>query len=216
MNITITYAFTDFFLDPSRDRLSALISGLAAAMHILPEEDDTVDFKKEWTSKESLARHILAMANSGGGIIIHGADQADGKFVAAGLPSRKDKAEINKQVKDSVPDNLEWELRDFVYRDDHPELPGKISQVILISDKYDIIPFVSKKDGTGIYKNRICCRQRTESEEANNDRYKRCSSVGCLPVITLQENCVSIWRSLRNYMLLLISASAILLDCNFR
>ena len=60
-------------------------------------ELDFVDFKKEWCAFSKIARHILAMANSKGGIIIIGVEEtSNNELIPSGIKQVKDKADIKQ------------------------------------------------------------------------------------------------------------------------
>ena len=63
-------------------------------------EEDQLDFKKEWEDNEKISKHLLAMANSGGGCIVFGVHQLDdGSFQIDGIEKLKDAAELKKGIK---------------------------------------------------------------------------------------------------------------------
>jgi hypothetical protein len=72
--------FVEFFADPPRDKLRVVLKDVAGEMRQL-------DFKAEWPKAGPMAKHILAMGNSGGGCLVIGAeekaDKASGVFGAA-------------------------------------------------------------------------------------------------------------------------------------
>lgn len=80
--------FAQFFTAPTREALRELLRRNIG-------ETDYLDFKADWPALPKLARHILALANSGGGALVVGvSQQTDGSLVPSGLPSIKDKAEL--------------------------------------------------------------------------------------------------------------------------
>ena len=113
-----------------------------------------------------MARHLLAMANGTGGIIIYGVEDKNGVFVASGVLKKRDKADISKGLKSYIPAKLLWDVKDFTYPEDH-KLTGRIFQVVIVSYDSGIIPMLSMRDGTGINQNRIYVRRMAKSTEAN-------------------------------------------------
>lgn len=159
MAIASRDAFTDFFRDPSRETLQEIIT-----LH--PEETNSIDFKKDWDESPKIARHLLAMANGTGGIIIHGVEETNGVFATNGVLNKRDKADIAKGLNSYLPAKLIWDVKDFTYPENH-ELTGKIFQIVIVNYNPGIIPLVSMSDGTGINQNRIYVRRMTESAEAS-------------------------------------------------
>src|SRR4051794_32731053 len=85
---------------PSRERLRELLKNNYG-------EFTECDFKEKWPSDTSLAKHILAMANSGGGIIIVGVrENNDRTLEPIGLAELSDKEEIYKGVERYLPNVL--------------------------------------------------------------------------------------------------------------
>lgn len=66
-------AFAQFFENPSREALRQLLVDHTG-------EHDELDFKSELIEKSQLAKHILAMANKSGGIIIFGVKEDNGQL----------------------------------------------------------------------------------------------------------------------------------------
>jgi hypothetical protein len=77
--------FAEFFEDPSKDKLGALLRENDG-------ESKNLDFKEAWPTMPALAKQILAMANSGGGCLVLGVkENEDGTFEPVGLPSFTDR-----------------------------------------------------------------------------------------------------------------------------
>jgi hypothetical protein len=95
-------AMACFFESPTRETLRELLR-----THL--GEFDECDFKAEWPPQLSnIARHILGIANSGGGVIVVGmAEKTDDKSLQpVGLTTVLDKAEFHKGVEKYLPDGL--------------------------------------------------------------------------------------------------------------
>lgn len=133
-------------------------------------EEDYLDFKREWPDKEKEARHILAMANSGGGCIIFGVSQNDdGSFEIRGLDILKDAANLKNEVKGYLPSSLKYHVKDFFYNSsEYDAMIGKKFQILIVEDIPLKLPFVCCKDGEKIKDGDIYVRKGTESERANN------------------------------------------------
>ena len=97
----------EILTNPTRENFRVLLQN-----HL--GEEDYLDFKKEWPDKEKEARHILAMANSGGGCIVFGVTQnEDGTFDITGLDKFKDAANLRNEVKGYLPAPLSYYIKDF-------------------------------------------------------------------------------------------------------
>jgi predicted HTH transcriptional regulator len=161
-------AFAKFFEAPTRERLRDVLKGNIG-------ETDYLDFKREWPENTKLAKHILALANSGGGAIIVGVDQKeDGSADSVGLPCLIDKDKIYKGVKAYLPAETQVDLFDFSYQDsEYPAIKGKNFQVLLVESDPKYLPLLSRKEGDGIKANTIYVRKGTSSDEATHDDVQR-------------------------------------------
>ncbi|MEZ4972484.1 MAG: ATP-binding protein [Cyclobacteriaceae bacterium] len=131
-------------------------------------ETDNVDYKVDFNNYAKLSRHILAIANTGGGLIIVGVAQSreTGQIDPIGLDRFVDKADIYKGIQKYVPNYLEFDVLDFEYTEsEYEKLKGKKIQVISIKYEPKYIPFISIKAGEGILENKIYVRKGTQSIE---------------------------------------------------
>ena len=79
-------------------------------------EHNAIDFKGQWIEDASLAKEMLAMANTQGGIIVFGVAENDDKSVRVdGLSEIKDKAVISNGIKNYISTNLKYDIYDFSY-----------------------------------------------------------------------------------------------------
>ena len=100
MNRALHSDSEEFFEKPSKKKLKNVLS-----KHF--GEFDHVDFKGAWPEASSLARHVLAMANSEGGALIFGVRQDKaGVFHADGLGKFEDKATVKDGLKKHISDAL--------------------------------------------------------------------------------------------------------------
>lgn len=152
-------------------------------------EEDYLDFKKMWETDEKMAKHILAMANSGGGCIIVGIEQkGDGSFDICGLNSLKDKANLKEGIKGIIPDSLEYMIKDFKFdSSEYEKMKNKKFQVLFIKDNPKDLPYICRKNGTSIKDGDIYVRSGTESIKANNFQLEK--------MIDRKLNALSIPRS---------------------
>lgn len=133
-------------------------------------EEDQLDFKKDWESDEKIAKHLLAMANSGGGCIIFGVTQNDdGSFEIEGIDNLKDSADLKKGIKKFIPDALKYYLKDFKYESsEYDKMKNKKFQILVVEDDPKNLPYICCKDGTNIKDGDVYIRSGTESKKAGN------------------------------------------------
>lgn len=152
-------SFEDFFESPTHRKLETLLYSQGG-------EYDNLDYKAEWPEYPKVARHILAIGNCGGGVLVLGVSQrADGSLATIGLERIQDKAEISKGLSKYLPKPLEWYVHDFAFEEG--PLIGKKFQVIMVEYRPEILPLVSEAEGKGIRQAAIYARRGTSSEEAD-------------------------------------------------
>lgn len=134
-------------------------------------EHDYLDFKEAYIDGSKLAKEFLSIANYGGGVIIFGVkENDDGSFSCNGIQPLRDKAEIGNSISKYVPSSLNYEIHDFSYdASEYQALIGKSFQIIIVEDNPQFLPYLSKRDGSGIKTSRIYTRRNTECAEADND-----------------------------------------------
>jgi predicted HTH transcriptional regulator len=154
--------FANFFAQPTREALRELLRKNIG-------ETDYLDFKSSWPETAKLARHILALANSGGGALVVGVTQeSDGRLTPTGLPSIKDKAVIIPPLSAYLPKSVEFQILDFAFTaSEYEALVGKAFQVLLVEDVPKQLPFLAMKDATGVRANAVYIRSGTSSTEAS-------------------------------------------------
>lgn len=157
--------FAVFLEEPSREGLRSLLRD-----HL--GETNGCDFKKAWPTYPKLSRHILALANSGGGCLIIGVEEkADKTFEPVGLDEIIDKGDIHKSIEKFIPAQLLYVVMDFFFQEsEYPKIRGRRFQVLVVEDTPNYLPFVAKSDGDGIRKNAIYIRHFTNSQEANYEQ----------------------------------------------
>ena len=161
-------SFTSFFESPTRVSLRELL-------RINYGEADHLDFKDSWPDLSKVAKHVLAIANSGGGAIIVGVKEIDdGTLDPVGLADLQDKADIEKKLNNYLPERLRHEVLNFTYDDsEYAIIQGKKFQVVIVESDENQIPYLAKRGGKEIRNNRIYVRRGTESVEANDDEIQR-------------------------------------------
>jgi hypothetical protein len=162
-------AFARFFEAPSREGLRDLLRENLG-------EANEVDFKREWPEKSKLAKHVLGLANFGGGCIVIGVRQEEGDLHPDGLSALTDKTEILSNLGNYMPDTLmrQVEILDFPYQEsEYPKLKDKSFQVLFVEDDPLHLPFVAMKGGTHLRGNAIYIRRGVATEEANHEEFQR-------------------------------------------
>lgn len=70
-------------------------------------EHNSIDFKEKWIEPTKLVKEMLAIANSGGGIIIFGVKEKEDKsFSYDGIEEIVDKAKISNDIKNYISTEL--------------------------------------------------------------------------------------------------------------
>lgn len=135
------------------------------------------DFKAQWLAHPKTARHLLGMANSGGGCIVVGVLEMEDKTLQpAGLDALIDKASVVAGIRKYIPDNLleDIEILDFGYEDsEYPKIKGRKFQVVFVGDDPEHLPFISRADGEDIRESVIYVRKGTATVEAGYEDLQR-------------------------------------------
>ena len=148
--------------NPSRDGFKTFLKESCGEL-------DNIDFKEKWITKGKLAKIMLAMANTGGGVIVLGIQEnKDDNYLAVGIDELKDAADVEKEIKKLVPRNLSYSVLNFIYDDEiYGEYAGKKFQAIIIADAPEQLPFFSIGASDDIEKDCVCVRRGTSSEKAS-------------------------------------------------
>jgi predicted HTH transcriptional regulator len=162
--------FARFFENPTRETLRELLKKNVGELPYC-------DFKEQWPEFSKLARHLLGLANSGGGCIIIGvAEREDKTFEPKGVDTLMDKADILNGVKRFLPPVFinDLSILDFAFdASEYPTLVGKKFQVVFVEDNPRHLPFVSTGEADGICRNTIYVRRATSTDEANYEELQR-------------------------------------------
>ena len=150
--------------EPTLDKFREFLHGQTG-------EHNSIDFKSQWIEDAALAKEILAMANSHGGIVVFGVAENDDKSIRIdGLPKIKDKAVVSNEIKNFISSNLKYEIYDFSYAtSEYEALNGKHFQMLVVEDTPEHIPFLSKKESGSLKQNMIYIRRGTSCETANEE-----------------------------------------------
>jgi predicted HTH transcriptional regulator len=163
---TIKEEFAQFYEDPTREGLRELLRDNLG-------EFPNLDFKEQWPAFPKLARHLLGLANLGGGCIIIGvAEKEDKSLESVGIDDLIDKSSVTNGIKKFLPNTLleNIDIGDFKYEvAEYPKLIDKKFQTIFVTSDAKHLPFVAMADGDGIRNNAIYTRRGPSTEEANYD-----------------------------------------------
>lgn len=169
MNIQIKDRLYDEFLkEPTKDNFCEFVKNNCG-------EFNEVDYKKTWPDKGKLAKIILAMANSHGGIIIIGVEeQSDGKIIPLGLENFRDKADVNNDISKYILPSLDYEIYDFSYDGaEYSLMENRKFQMVVIHDTPERLPFISLAETTNLDKDTIYIRRGTKCEKANSTEIEK-------------------------------------------
>lgn len=157
----------DFLKDPVHANLKELLLRNTG-------ETDFLDFKAKWIDLSKLAKHILAIANSGGGCIVVGVSQKDdGSSSLDGLSDEEflDKADIDNKLEHYLPKWLTYRTEDFIFDHTAEEpLKNKKFQVLIIEYDTKYVPYTSIVSRGELRYGAIYVRQGTKSLEASHEK----------------------------------------------
>ncbi len=155
--------FACFLEEPTRDRLREVLKEQFGEFHNL-------DFKADWPEDAKLAKHILGMANSGGGCLVLGVSETPSKtHQPTGLAHARDKADFQNGLQGILPAALldQMLVLDFQYAaSEYPALVGKIFQTVIVPDDPQNLPFLAAGETTGIRRTEIYIRRMASTAPA--------------------------------------------------
>jgi predicted HTH transcriptional regulator len=163
----VPFVLQNFLKNPSHENLKEVLLQNSG-------ETDFLDFKMKWSDFSKLAKHILAIANSGGGSIIVGVSQnEDGSASLIGVKDEHyiDKADIDNKLQHLLPKYLKYRVEDFYFSNcEITVLNGKLFQVLLIEYDPKYVPYTSISNRNELRYGAIYIRQGTKSLEATNEK----------------------------------------------
>lgn len=154
----------DLLKEPSLDRLREFL-------HNHTGEHNSIDFKKEWIEYDKLAKLMLSLANSKGGIVLFGvAEKEDGSAECVGIEQLRDKADVDKDIRKFLSTDLKYEIHDFTYEtSEYKVLEGKSFQMMVVEDVPEHIPFMALRESDLLKCNEIYVRCGTSCEKASQE-----------------------------------------------
>lgn len=160
-----------FVAEPTREGLQELIRFFGG-------EFDQYELKEAWPPLPRMAKTALAIANSGGGVILFGI--RDATLEPVGLLELASKQAVFDTFRSYIPAPLlnEITLLDFDYADaSYEPLRGRQIQVLAVPDLPEHIPFVCEeewhKDDEHVRRGAIYVRSGTNTREGNYDQVQR-------------------------------------------
>lgn len=108
-------------------------------------EADNCECKLKWPEGAKLAKHILAIANSGGGAILAGFKDNNSRMEPVGVPVSLDHTELLHSIDRYIPNQLQSALKPLTIpydQSEHQPLVGKTFQILIVPDLPRFIPFM--------------------------------------------------------------------------
>jgi len=158
----------ELFQKPSRESFREYFQNSTGEMN-------DIDFKAQLEADSKLAKHILGIANYGGGAIVFGVKQEnDDSLEYVGVTYIMDKADITKKLSAFIPSNLNYDIHEFEFEgSEYEKLQHKKFQMLIILDTPSDLPFFAKKDGENIKKDDVYYRHGTNTVKADSTQIKK-------------------------------------------
>lgn len=117
----------ELFQRPSRESFREYFQNSTGEMN-------DIDFKAQLEADSKLAKHILGIANYGGGAIVFGVKQeSDGSLEYVGVANIMDKADVAKKLNAFIPSNLNYDVHEFAFEgSEYEKLKNKKFQMLII------------------------------------------------------------------------------------
>ena len=201
MNPQIRDKFYDEFIkEPTRDNFLRFINSNCGEM-------DELDFKSTWIDGPTLAKIMLAMGNSMGGIILIGVkeDNNSNTIELCGIDKLKDKADINNSISKYIPSELAYTVYDFVYDDStvYPNATGKKFQMVHIFRSPRNVPFISMGTSGGkIESGVIYIRRGTKCEKITSKELEQLLELRLSSIADETESTLSLQQHLEQLKIL--------------
>lgn len=150
--------FAKLFDDPNRVTLKDSL------MNLTTEYDD-FEFKEIEIKDYILAKHIIGMANTNGGIIILGVEDTENGLKPCGLEKTTDITDMKKQLAKYLPHELTYDIHQIDYdeRGEWGDLKNKSFKIIKIEFTPEYIPFLPIKGSENYERTDIFCRKNSST-----------------------------------------------------
>lgn len=150
------------------------LDNLREYLHNHTGEHNSIDFKQDWINDDKLAKLMLALANTKGGIVLFGvAEKDDGTADCIGIKQLRDKTDVDKEVRKFISTDLVYDIYNFTYdTSEYKALEGKSFQMLVVEDTPQHIPFMALKESTSIKDNEIYVRRGTSCEKASQEELR--------------------------------------------
>jgi len=141
--------FARVFENPNRVNFRNLLKNLTG-------EYDELEFKEKEIEYPKLAKHILAMANTNGGIMCYGVRETDNGLKPIGITKIDDITDMKKKLGKYLPYELNYEIYIISYDEsvEWKELKNKSFILIIIEFEPEYITFLPLKGSEHFKKNR--------------------------------------------------------------
>ena len=193
-NKGIKEKFAKLFDDPNRETFKIALNNLTG-------EYDDLEFKEQEIDVHTLAKHILAFANTSGGVICLGVKESDNGLIPNGIDNSSDSTDLKKKLSKYLPYNLDYEVHPIDYDDNElwEEVRNKSFKIITVEFTPEYIPFMPMKGSADYDRTDIFCRKnsstnRCEYDDLQNILNKR---------ISASQNILNINRELNELELLM-------------
>lgn len=152
-----------FFEEPSRPALRDVFR------YELVEDND-LEFKREEIEPSKLAKHIIAMANRHGGVIVLGVTEDGDQIIPEGLVDATDLSSFEKRFRNYLPKMLNDLVRvdDFFFEEtEYARIQGKRFRVITVEYDPRYLPFMAARSGANLSDTTIYIRRFRSSSPAD-------------------------------------------------
>jgi predicted HTH transcriptional regulator len=168
--------------NPFKEELAAFLEapsreGLRDVLKAHVGESSQFELKRQWPEDVPLAKHVLALANSGGGCLVVGVEESEDSMpTPIGLDALREKSKIDQALRRFIPETLAATVyvMDAAYQaSEYPSLSGKCFQVVVVPDLPEHLPFLAVAETTGLRRNSVFVRRMASTEEANYEELQR-------------------------------------------
>lgn len=163
MNPQIKDNFLDLLIkEPTREHFKSFIKNNVGELN-------TLDFKESWIFGSHLAKTVLALANTKGGLIAFGINENEDNTISVkGLERLEDKGKINDSISKYLPETLDYQIYDISYNEnDGTEFAGKKFQLFIVNYTPSRLPFICRKTGEDrVEAGAVYVRKGTKCEKA--------------------------------------------------